>query len=933
MSSNIIKHLTNLLHFHQFMTNSYKAITIFIFSFILLPVSAETTEELLTLANKAKQQSAYSTALIHLKNAVKQDPRDLKVRIQLADLFIFTGQGLQAEVEINKAIRLDAKPSDTSVLMAKAKYLQGEFESLTDNINILDLPQSQIARMRAIQGHAFFEQRKFEQAAQMFQRALLLAPDEVEVQLGQIKLFRMNKQIIQESDLARTLLQNNPENADILITAGNFYLLQNDFTKALELFTRAGLIQTSNVNVWFGITRSYIGKGDFKAAKNEIDKVLVNYPEHQVANYLLATIAYEERDYDRAKSAIQIVLKGQKRKFEALQLLSTIQFQLGEYSEAERNLDKFLKFHPNDVQALKTLAAVYLKRKQGVKALNALKKIEHLDDSYIYSMIATAYLTLGNKEKSEAYMQKSLDKDPENKVIQRHFLRSQLQAGESVDVEFTDSNFENYVELGHIPVLNLLRQKKYDEAIKIINGYMKKLPNNALMHYLLGSAYLYKDELETAQNELATSVKLDPKFSEARIYLAKTYQRSGNDRDAEREYREVLNFDKNNDQAMVALAGIFHRADNTEEMLKWLNRSRKTNSASLASREVLERHYREKGEMTNALKVSEEMVDIQPQNISLLKKLAVNQKLIGRLDLAIQTFSRIVKLHSEDPSALFGLGQLQYINSNYNDARVNFTKVLQYAPKNLTAKVILVEVDFKQKNFKSALKHAQELQKNHPKSPAGYDKLGDVHIALDKPAQAIEYYKKSVAIKYSSETYLKLYSSYNISNQEAKGRAEIQKWIKQYPKDFNLKEALAITYQRSQEFEKASELYQEIIQSVKKNDRILSNLALVSLKLHNPMSMEYADMAYNLNPEKASNKDTLGWVLYNNNQKKKGAELLKKAVEQAPGNSDIRYHYAVALADLGQKSQAINQLYLAINNPGSFDNRHEAQHLLDKLKK
>ena len=895
--------------------------------------NAESIEELLSLSDKAIKQSSYSTALIHLKNAAKQDSGSLGIRLKLAELFIHTGQGLQAQIEIDKAIRLDAKPSETAVLLAKAKLLQGEFELLTDQIQILELPQSKIAQIRAIQGHALFEERKFDQSAQMFQRAISLDPQPVEVQLGLVKLHRMNKQVIKETDLIESLLTKYPENPEVLITAGNFYRLQGAYDQALKLFNRAGEIQESNVNIWYGKVRTHISNRKFKSAKDEIQKVLVNYPEHQVGNYLLATIAYQEREYDRAKSAIQIVLKGKKRKFEALQLLSTIQFELGEYTEAEQNLAKYLKFHPNDFQAQKTLAAIYLKRKQGVKALQILKKLESLDDAYIYSMMATAFITIGNTEKADLYINKSLNKAPDNEVIQRHFQKSKLESGQTIDITFTDNSFENYYEKGHIPLLNILRQKNYDEALRIINGYMKKMPNSALMHYLLGSTYLYKKQIPLAKENLIKALEINSKFHEARIYLAKIYQIEGDERNAEKEYREVLNIDKSNDQAMVALAGIYHRSGDKDEMFKWLNRSRKTNSASLASREVLERNYRENGDLTNALKVSEEMVAIQPQNIDLLEKLSINQKRIGRIDLAIQTFKKIVDLQPKSPKAHFGLGQLSFMNGNYNDAKESFIKVLEFRPDNITAKVVLIEIALKTKNLSQALEHARELQQVHPDKSASYDMLGDVYIAMGNPDIAIKNYKKSVSIEYRSETYLKLFSSYNLNNQFDLGISEIKKWIKNFPEDLNIKEALAITYQRNRQNKEANALYQEIIEKGRTNDRVLNNLALVSLEMKNPMSMEYADMAYNLAPQNPKNKDTLGWVLFNNNQKEKGALLLKEAVELSPNNPDIRYHYAVTLADSGKTSEAINQLYLAISNKNNFINLQKAEELMAKIRK
>ncbi len=911
---------------------------VYLLSFILIGlfsnlVNAQTTNELISLADQAQSQREYRTALIYLKNAAKQDPQNISVRLKMIHLFVETGQGVQAEVELDKAKRLGAKSAEIAVLAAKAKFLQGQFGELTENINLLDLPQTEIARLRAIQGHAFYEQRKFQQAKQMFQRALLLSPNEVEVELGQAKLFELNDNKQQEYRLIQSLLERYPYNPEVLIVAGRYYRNSGDYDKALELFNLAGEIQPSNVNIWFGVVRSYIAKRDFNDAKMEIQKVLVNYPEHQVGNYLLSVIAYEEGDFARAKSAIDIVLKGEKRKYEALKLLSIIQFQLQEYTEAEKNLKIYLKLHAKDMHGLKILAAIYLKRNQGTLALNVLKKLEPLDDAYIYSMIATAFLQTGNSEKADLYMQKSLAAAPEDKVIQRHFQRSQLMAGKSFDLEFSDTDYNNFLSEGHIAILNLLRKKQYSKAIEIIQGYMQHTADNSIYHYLLGSTYMYQQDTDNALKEFQKSLKLNPELIESRINLAKVYQLKGDSRDAERELREVLKYQKNNDQALVALAGIYHRAKNDEEMLKFLNRSRRANSASLASREVLEDYYRKQGDRKKALEISQEMVNIQPQNIKLLLKLANNQKALNRLDRAIKTFKKIVEVKPELASAWSGLGRLQFLDHKYEQAEKSYLKVLDLEPDNLIAKVILIQIDIKTDRLKAALAKAKKLSQQHPHSPAGFDMLGDVHIALNQPDKAIVNYEQSLKRKYSSETYIKLHSAYNRNNQLEKGFTLLQQWVKKYPEDYTLKEVLALTYQRRGELQKSSDLYQEIVKKHNNNDRVLNNLALVSLGLNSPMSIEYAEMAFNLNPENHKNTDTLGWVLLKNNNLNKALKLLKEATESSPGDSNFRYHYAAALSKAGNIPLAKKQLFLALGKDKKFSERKAAQKLLNQLTK
>lgn len=907
---------------------------------LLLPIillvsfnsQAQSSNALILKANEAFKQKQYSEALIHLKNAAQKEPNNLNVRIELVKLFVFTGQGVQAQTEVNRAIQLKAKPNQITILQAKTQILQGEFDAVTNGFNFIDLPQKDIARVRALQGHAFFEKREFKQARLMFQRAYLLEPNSLEVQLGQTRLLKIDGNTEQEKKLIESLLLEHPDNPEVLIIAGEYYRSTEQFNKAIDLLDKAGEIQTTNVNIWFGKVRSYIALGKYNEAKKEIDIVLYNHPEHQVANYLLAVIAFEQNDYARAKSAIDIVIKGKKRNFEAFKLLGTIQFHQKDYSLAESNLLKYLKNNPKDIHAQKTLASVYLKRNQGTKAVNILHSLENTNDAYVFSMLANAYKLMGNNEKSNTYLSKAMQLSPDNEVIKRQHQRTQLLSGESINVNFNDPKFEDFLGKGHIPILNFLRQKDYSKAIDTINGYLRKKPNNGVLYYLLGSSYLYQKDLLQAKQHFIKSISLDPKLIASKLNLAKINMLENNDREAEKLYREVLKIENNNDQSMVALAGIFDRKGEKDEMLKWLNKSRKMNNASLASREVLVEHYLKEGNIKKAVEISKEMVEIQPENIKLLVKYADNLKLLGRPDLSVQVYKKIIKIKPNLPASWYGLGKMQSFDGDFEQSYISFEKVLSLLPKSLVARIILTKYDLRKNDIKKALDRARNLVTTHPEISDSYEVLGDVYIADNKPAQAIIQYNKAANLNYSSNVYIKLFLAYERNKEAKKGLKLLKEWVNRYPKDLRLKEVLAITYQRQGDFKNAQNLYEEIVKVERKNDKIFNNLALVTLELKSPMSMEYADIAYNINSKNAHNLDTLGWVNLKNNNINEALKLLSQAVKIAPEDPDIRYHFAVALNKANQNREAKNQLALIVEIDGQFINREAARKLFNQLK-
>ncbi len=136
---------------------------------------------------------------------------NLEVCLELVKMFVFTGQGEQAKVELEKAQKLGAKPNQTALLMIKAQFCLGLYDEIIDQSSLINLPQQQIGQIRAMQGFAILEQRKFDQARQMFERALSLSPKVMESQLGQVKLLNFQGKESEELKLVNQLLKQYPD--------------------------------------------------------------------------------------------------------------------------------------------------------------------------------------------------------------------------------------------------------------------------------------------------------------------------------------------------------------------------------------------------------------------------------------------------------------------------------------------------------------------------------------------------------------------------------------------------------------------------------------------------------------------------------------------------------------------------------------------------
>src|SRR5258706_6402331 len=111
------------------------------------------------------------------------------------------------------------------------------------------------------------------------------------------------------------------------------------------------------------------------------------------------------------------------------------------------------------------------------------------------------------------------------------------------------------------------------------------------------------------------------------------------------------------------------------------------------------------------------------------------------------------------------------------------------------------------------------------------------------------------------------------------------------------------------------------------NALALNNLAWAYQQVKDPRALQTAEQAYKLKPDNAAVADTLGWMLVEQGNAKRGLEVLQKAVTAAPKALEIRYHLAQALAKSGDKAQAIAQLESIVASDSKFSQESGARAL------
>jgi cellulose synthase operon protein C len=111
----------------------------------------------------------------------------------------------------------------------------------------------------------------------------------------------------------------------------------------------------------------------------------------------------------------------------------------------------------------------------------------------------------------------------------------------------------------------------------------------------------------------------------------------------------------------------------------------------------------------------------------------------------------------------------------------------------------------------------------------------------------------------------------------------------------------------------------------------LARLARLYAEAGDPRAQDFARRAYRLAPGSAEARDALGWLLVRSGKFQEGLALLEQAHATAPEDPTLSYHYAFALARVGETGRASVLLQGLLARPEGFECRDAARRLLQKL--
>lgn len=899
---------------------------------------SKSADEYMKSARASRASGNIYAAIIDAKNALQQDPKNVIARESLAQFYLDLPDPTAAEGELLRAQQDGADRADIAKPLAQAQLLLGKPEAAIQTAEFSANSPELGASLLAIKAQAYMSLGRAAEARHALDAGLKLAPHSVDV------LAAMSRYALAGGDTtaARQYLSDaqsqDPANPLLFDLAGAVAFATQDFSGSISAYQRMLDLAPWSLNAHLGLARSQIAEGKPHDADAHLSIVLKAAPNDVRANYFRALSAYRQSDYATAQSYSQRTLNAARNFPPALLLAGASSYALRQYEQAYAAVSQYVFQVPQDLSARKLLAAIQLSLGHSGDAVRTLSTSvdNNSTDAQLLAMIGAASARTGDFAAADRYLTRALEQQPGNTAIRTELGLAQLALGHTETaietLEEASRRDPNALRPETALFIAYFRDKDYDKALELAERLKRSQPESATGFDFAGATYLAKSDETAAKAEFIKARERRPGDLVALRSLAELAIRAGDLAAATGYYGEILNANPKDSTAYLSLAVLLQQQGGANDVEALLQKGMQQNPGDPALGIVLGRTYVAERKYQQALDAIAPALAQNPREPALLEVAGQAQLALGNADGALGTFRTLADVLPDVSAAHRYLAEAYLAGKSPGSAVAEATKAVEADPKEPAAKLILARAYVANGGYDAAGKLLDELAADYPRAAALAELQGRVALARSRPADAISAFQRALSLNDIAPYRTQLALAQARAGQVEQAEKTLGEWLDNHPEDAASREALAEVYLSAKRFDDAQVQYQAVLSKTPNSATAENNLAWILWRNGDASgALEHARHAAALAPTEPMVLDTFGVVLLQNKQIGEAVETLGKAAGSAPTSPGIQFHFAQALADAGKKDQARGVLSTLLGTGRPFDDREQAQKLLQDL--
>jgi len=893
-------------------------------------------EEHIERAKDFQSKGNTRSSILELKNAVQKDPNNAQARWLLGTIYLDMRLGSDAETQLNKAVELGISPQSARIPIARAQLYQGNFQNILDTLPAVDEDEpGLLAQILDLRGNALLGLGKYDEGCSAFERAIQVDANFASAYLGRARCKYKEGQPGLALESAKHAATLDPSHLNAWYLQGDLHRTLNQTDEALAAYDRALEIQPDDFDALTFKAMTLLSVQRNKEAEDVIKRLEKLRPQAPQTNYLNAYLFHLQEKNTEAANLLQRVIKDTPNNPQAQLLYGTINYALKNDEIALSSLNKALVL-TEIPEARILLAATQLRMGSPADAVKTLTPIlVEGSNPKAYLLAGQAMLNQGEIEKGMAYLSRASSMAPKDMVIRSALAQNQLLTGDQQGIRGLESVITDNPEDTQAYLLlaaNQIGKADYKGALSTLQKMAAAQPGNPLSHVLIGRVHLMQKNPVAARQAFERSLTVDAGFLPAVGALVDLDMQEKKSAQARERFKKMLSTAPNNLGALMGQARTALALGDQNEFVAYMKMAveRHPNAHEPVSRLTVY-YIKQAGKPELALEVAQKAARANSGNPAFLDNLGQAQLGAGRKKDAVDTYTRITNHLPNSAIAWYRLGWAQRVAGDLNAALKSLQKSVRLDANNLDARIALAGLYAALGKQDEALLETRAIQALNPQSPAGYNLEAELSARFEQPEASLQALARAHEKAATSETA----ATYHLALMRAAKRDQAeqlaQQWLKLHPGDSAFRVYLAGAYLHQQKPDLAIAQYQQVLKSQPGHVLALNNVAALLMEKNDPSAYEFARRAYSLQPSNPVIMDTHGWGLLKQGKLPEALPLLKQAAQAIPDSPAVQYHWATALANSGDETQARALLEKLLASKQYFSERGQATALLKSI--
>jgi putative PEP-CTERM system TPR-repeat lipoprotein len=855
-------------------------------------------------------------AVIQIKSVLQKHPDLGAARLLLGTALLEGGEPVAAEIELRRALELQAPDTQVVPVLARAMLSMGQTEKLIAQFGTLTWSDATAtAALKTVVAEAEATEGDLAAARASLALALRALPDHEPALRLQARTTAVDGDLPGALAQVEALLKIHPQSADGWLLKGDLLARQQaEPAQVMAAYRQALAVRADHAAAHGALIALHLSMRDSAAAQAQFDALQKLLPKHPLTQMFEGQLALLKGDLPRARELFQGLLRAAPDNLMLLQSAGLVELRLKAPGQAEVLLSKALQLAPGAVAARRLLAECYLAMGQPARVLATLEPLigRNAPDAQALALAAQAQLMADQPEAAAALFDRAAQLEPDDPKIRTAVALSQLARGKG-EQALIDLQAVAAADRGNTADLALvaahLRRRAYPEALAAVDALERKQPGQAMPAHLRGQVLQARRDLNGARQSFEQAVARDGRYFPSVAALARLDIAAGKPDDAQARFKALIQLDPKNGAARQALATLAARSGASREAVAaLLEDAVKASPGDTTRRLALIDHHLATYQPQAALVAAQTALAQTPEHFELLGRLGQAQLQVGAQQQAVGTFNRMVALQGKSPLGYLGLAEAQLAANDPAGASRSARRALEVVPDHLGAQQLAITADLRGRQPARALAVAREVQRQRPGQAIGYTLEGEIEMTQQHWEPAITVLRKAIGQADPAQAPARLHESLRHAGRATEADALAARWLKDRPHDTLFIFYLGDVALKRKDFAAAEQRYRDVLAIQPDHALSLNNVAWLMLEQKQPGALDFAQRAVRAAPNRPALMDTLALAHAADGQPAKAIEVQLRALAMLPNDAFLRLNLARFYAQAGDKRAAKAEL-------------------------